>query len=280
MRFVASSFRVMTLGEAVRRLERNALPRRALVVTFDDGYADNAAVALPVLKRCGVVATFFVSTGFLNGGRMWNDSVIECIRASPRQSVDLGSFGLKQLPLSGRSERRSVIDLLLPKLKYLGIDDRQEAVARLQQLTGVERLPTDLMMTSEQVQTLHQAGMEIGAHTVRHPILTTLNPDEAAHEILEGKKTLEAIVQAPVDTIAYPNGKPGHDYDESHVALVQRLGFRAAVSTAPGVAQFGSDVFQLPRFTPWGTSMAVWAARLAANQLVTDFDHVKSAVVD
>ena len=84
MRFVAATYRVMTLGEAIDHLARATLPPRSLVITFDDGYADNAEVALPILQRLGLRATFFISTGFLDGGRMWNDSVIECLRSSSK----------------------------------------------------------------------------------------------------------------------------------------------------------------------------------------------------
>ncbi len=121
MRFVARSFRVMALGEAVTCLANGNLPSRALVITFDDGYADNAEVALPILQRCGLTASFFVSTGFLDGGRMWNDSVIECLRACRHSEIDLDSFGLGRCSLVDASNRRHVIESLLPTIKYLGL---------------------------------------------------------------------------------------------------------------------------------------------------------------
>ena len=100
MRFVAGAFKVMTLGEAVTALADGKLPPRALVITFDDGYADNAEVALPILLRHGLKASFFVSTGFLDGGRMWNDSVIACVGRCAHQVLDLESFGLGQSPMA------------------------------------------------------------------------------------------------------------------------------------------------------------------------------------
>ncbi|WP_153110287.1 polysaccharide deacetylase family protein [Propionivibrio limicola] len=271
MRFVAATFRVMTLGEAIDHLARGTLPPRSLVITFDDGYADNAEVALPILQRLGLRATFFISTGFLDGGRMWNDSVIECLRACRLTTVDLEEFGLGRCELADLSQRRQVIVRLLSCLKYRRLPEREAAVGLLRQLCGVELLPHDLMMRSEQVAMLHRSGMEIGAHTVHHPILTTLMQEEAETEIDGGREQLQSIIDAPVDVFAYPNGKPGVDYDESHVALVERLGFRGAVSTAPGAAQAGDDPFQLPRFTPWGKSLPVWAARLLMNQWNTSF---------
>lgn len=272
MGFVARSFRVMTLAEAAAGLRQGDLPARALVITFDDGYADNAQVALPILRRCGIGATFFVSTGFLDGGRMWNDSVIEIVRACRRREVDLEVFGLGRCSLAGLAERRALIAALLPRIKYQSLADRDQAIACLHDRCGAPELPDDLMMTSGEVRQLHAAGMEIGAHTVRHPILTTLTPDEAEREIADGRRRLEEIIDAPVDVFAYPNGKPGRDYDQSHVALLARLGFKCAVSTATGVSRTGDDVFQLPRFSPWGESLPVWGARLLVNQKNTRYE--------
>ena len=266
MRFVARSFRVMTLGEAASRLANRELPPRALVVTFDDGYADNAEVALPILQRYGVPASFFISTGFLDGGRMWNDSVIETIRACAMDELDLESFGMGRRSLSGPAERRSLIGDLLSRIKYSALAERDESVMRLQRLAGVRNLPSGLMMRSEQLRQLQRAGMEIGAHTVHHPILKTLASAEAEREISTGRRRLQEIINAPVDVFAYPNGKPGRDYDQTHVAMLSRLGFRAAVSTAPGVARAGDGLLELPRFTPWGDSLSAWALRLMANQ--------------
>ena len=79
--WLTSWFKVLPLDEAVARLKAGTLPARAVCITFDDGYADNHHVALPILRRHGLVATFFIATGFLDGGRMWNDTVIEAIRA-------------------------------------------------------------------------------------------------------------------------------------------------------------------------------------------------------
>ena len=271
MRFVARSFNVLTLGQAVSHLAADTLPSRALVITFDDGYADNAEVALPILRRHGLSATFFVASGFLDGGRMWNDSLIECLRTTTKSTLDLEAFGLGRLPLTEASDRRAAIEQLLPRIKYLQLAQREEAIARLQAITEVSHLPADLMMRADQVRELHFAGMEIGAHTVRHPILASLTPGESEIEIGESKRSLEAMLDAPVEVFAYPNGKPGRDYTAEHARLVERLGFRGAVTTAKGVAQTGDDLFQLPRYTPWGNALLVWAMRLLANQWHRDF---------
>lgn len=262
MRLVGAAFKVLPLGEAAARLASGTLPQGALSITFDDGYADNAEVALPILQRLGMKATFFVATGFLDGGRMFNDSVIECVRAARGDSADLGAFGLGTRRLVTPLERRNVIDDLLPKIKYLGLAEREEFIARLARTLNSARLPDDLMMRKSQVQELHRAGMEIGGHTERHPILRVLPDAEAEAEIARGRAELQQMIQAPVQVFAYPNGRPMQDYDQRHVAMVRRMGFRAAVSTAVGTASAASDPHQLPRFSPWQPGGWRWLARL------------------
>ena len=267
MRIVARSFTVLTFGEALSALERNSLPTRPLVITFDDGYADNAEVALPILRRHRLAATVFVASGFLDGGRMWNDTVIECIRRTRLEHIDLTDLGLGRFPLSGVADRRAAIDAVLPRLKYLSLAGREFALEQLHRLAGLPELPRDLMMSSAQVLALQRSGMEVGSHTVNHPILTKLSEGDALKEIEDGRAHLQTITGAAVDVFAYPNGLPGRDYDASHVAMLRRLGIRGAASTAVGVAGTGSDPLQLPRFTPWDREPQRWAARLLWNRL-------------
>jgi peptidoglycan/xylan/chitin deacetylase (PgdA/CDA1 family) len=261
-------FTVMPLREAAARLRDGTLPVRSACVTFDDGYADNAAVALPVLRRRGVPATFFVSTSFIDGGRMWNDSVIETIRAKHGDVLDARPIGLEPLEISTTASRRVAIDRVLSALKYLPQEERQRCVDTL--AAGTTRpLPSDLMMTTEQVRSLDANGMEIGAHTVTNPILARLDAARASDEIRQSKRRLEAITGKPVKLFAYPNGKPGRDYGREHVGMVKELGFEAAVSTAWGVANAQSDAFQLPRFTPWDKSPGKFVLRLLHNTFRT-----------
>ena len=245
-----SEFNALPLGEACTRLARRSLPARAACITFDDGYADNERIALPILKRLGLPATFFVSTGFSDGGIMFNDGVIEAVRRSPAGTHDLSSLGLGSHSVGDSTSRRAAINALIGQLKYRPVGERRALVV---QLAAAMRstLPSDLMMRPAQIKRLHDEGMEIGGHTINHPILATLDAEEARAEIVGGKRRLEEITGAPVTLFAYPNGKPGRDYGPRDVELVKKAGFAAAVSTTSGVANRTSDLFQLPRFGPW-----------------------------
>jgi peptidoglycan/xylan/chitin deacetylase (PgdA/CDA1 family) len=264
MRWVREWFNVMPLAEAATRLARGDLPARALSITFDDGYADNEEIAAPILRRLGLHATFFVATGFLGGRNMWNDRVIEGIRSCTADQVDLCSLGLGVLDLSSVPARRAAIDRILAAVKHQSPDRRAESVDRIEAACGAA--PCDpLMMQPEQVARLAASGMDVGVHTVNHPILTRLTIEQAREEIAGGKAALESILGRRITLFAYPNGVPGQDYAAEHVQLVRACGFVAAVSTAWGVARQGSDLFQLPRFTPWDRTRARFAVRLAQN---------------
>jgi peptidoglycan/xylan/chitin deacetylase (PgdA/CDA1 family) len=266
-------FKVLPLREAAAGLRGGTLPVRSACVTFDDGYADNVTVALPILRRREVPATFFLATSFIDGGRMWNDSVIETIRGAQGDTLDARCIGLDTLRISTIGLRRQAIERVLTALKYLPLEKRQRRVEEFAAETS-RSLPSDLMVTAEQVRHLRASGMEIGAHTVTHPILAQLDPERADSEIRDSKRRLEAMTGNPVTLFAYPNGKPGRDYRQEHVGMVKRLGFEAAVCTARGVAHAASDPFQLPRFTPWDRTPGKFVLRLLHNTFRTGAERV------
>jgi hypothetical protein len=198
---------------------------------------------------------------------MWNDTVIESVRRTPYQILDLRRLALPdigELSLEGMGARRSAIALLIKAVKHLEPECRAAQVAMVQEVAGAS-LPTDLMMNSVQVKALRDAGMQIGAHTVNHPILARLDRANARREMEESKETLEALLSERVGLFAYPNGRPGQDYSQESVSLTRELGFEAAFTTAWGAARLGCDPFQLPRFTPWDRTVGRFGARLMSN---------------
>jgi len=264
LRLLKRFFNVIPLLEATQQLRTLSLPPRAACITFDDGYADNATVALPILQRHGLSACFFIATGYLDGGQMWNDSVIERVRHARGVELDLSACGLGRFPIGSVALKSKAIGAILGRIKYLQFEQRQTLLALMCASVTYPK-PQDLMMKTGQVKALHQAGMEIGAHTVNHPILATMPEHAARAEIADSKCQLESIVKAPVRLFAYPNGKPGQDYGQRHAGIVKDLGFDAAVATHWGAAQYGSDPFQLPRFTPWDRGRLRFLLRLRQN---------------
>lgn len=261
---LSAYFHVLPLPEAIERLKAGTLPSKAACITFDDGYADNAENALPILQKLGTPATFFIAAGFVDGGMMWNDKVIEFVRKAPGDILDLNTIGLGQHNIGSLEQRRQTLYQLIEILKYRSFNERHTLIEQLLALKPVT-LPDNLMMTTDQIMQLHRAGMEIGSHTLSHPILARTANETVYAEIVEGKNKLENILQAPVRFFAYPNGKPRQDYLPEHVVMLRQIGFEAAFTTAWGAANSDSDIHQLPRFTPWNTDKVRFILRMVHN---------------
>ncbi len=262
--WLASWFNVLPLDKAVVQLKAGTLPARAACITFDDGYADNYHVAMPILQSHGLKATFFIATGFLDGGRMWNDLVIESVRACSLPVLDLSTLGLGLHTLDSFDYRRATIAALIGQIKYRSIEERIAITGQIASLAHVPP-PQNLMMTSQEVKAMHRAGMQIGAHTKSHPILARLSDEQARDEIQGSKLFLEKLLGERVSLFAYPNGKPAEDYTPQSVEVVRSLDFDAAVSTQWGASRWGSDPFQIRRFTPWDRGRLRFGARLLSN---------------
>jgi len=262
-------FEVLPLDEAARRLREGRLPARAAAITFDDGYADNHDEALPILQRHGLNATFFIASGYLDGGCMWNDAIIDALRRTRHpQFVPAGIDGLQALPaampLHDATSRRQAIVAVIGQVKYLEVARRDRIVQALREALEVPA-PASPMMSSTQLRALRRAGMLIGAHTVSHPILARLDDAAARSEIGRGRDRLEQLLQERVSLFAYPNGKPGEDYTARTANLARELGFDAAFTTAWGAARPDTDPHQIPRFSPWDQGRLRYGLRLAGN---------------
>lgn len=265
--FLQRFYNVMTLSEGAARLQKQSLPPRAVCITFDDGYEDNVSIALPILQRYRLPATFFVLSGFFDGTAMWNDCVIESVRQYAGEQLDLQHMNLGMHATANDAQKIQCIKHILAQLKYLEMHERHE---RVQQL--IEHCRADipkLMMSTRQLKQLHAAGMEVGGHTRNHPILSRLSPEQALLEIQQGKARLEDELSQRLLVFAYPNGQPDQDYHKAHVKMVKELGFVAAVSTAQGACRAGQDVFQLPRVSPAVRNRYYFAGRMAQNARLT-----------
>ena len=263
MRILSRHFNVLRLVDAVDMLRTASLPPRAACVTFDDGYADNAAIAQPIMAKYGIPATVFVASGHLDGGRMWNDTIVESLRIIGEGELDLGEFGLGVLPIGDTGTRVKCAYSIIRASKYLGDARRREIAEYVASKAG--ELPDNLMLTSARLRDLSAAGVDIGGHTVSHPILAGLPIEQAREEIQGGRAALAGILGQPPRIFAYPNGRRDQDYNDEHIQLVKEAGFEAAVVTNVGVAGEGTDLYQLPRFTPWDKSELRYMVRMAWN---------------
>ena len=264
MQLLAKYFNVLPLADALERLDKGELPSRAVCITFDDGYADNYLNALPILKQHNFSATFFIATGYLNGGTMWNDQVIETLRNFTDAQLDLRKIKLGIYNTQTETEKLQAAEQIILQIKHFPPRQRMEYTAYIASFD--KGLSDELMMTDEQLVKLYQSGMEIGGHTVTHPIMAKISGKQLKTEILDNKNTLRALLNTDIRFFAYPNGKLGQDYLFEHVNLIKGYGYQAAVSTQWGVTGRDSDRFQLPRFTPWDQHPVKFMGRLIMSQ--------------
>ncbi len=265
MAWLQRQFIVIPLSEGVKRLAEGSLPAAAAAITFDDGYRDNLEIAAPILRRRALPATLFVATRFIDGGIMFNDMVIEAVRSTSLPAIDLPELVNRRLPLSSLEDRRNAIASILPVIKRLPFSERLSRVEKLVAQCGA-KLPLDMMMTTSQLREFVGMGFELGAHTDTHPILKVLPNDLALDEITRGRDKLESMINARVSLFAYPNGRWGKDFDQRHRDMVKACGFEAAFSTEAGTCNSSSDLWNLPRFTPWDRTPMRFHLRMLLNQ--------------
>lgn len=238
---------------------RHRLPKRAVAVTIDDGYADLATEVAPALERHGVPATAYVTADAVQRGEpFWWDRITEAVTGP---AILPGELELTV----GTTTRRWAVDGRVPApqwehsrpwllaelqrvLRPAARRDRDEAVASVEAWAGhcpdPDQRPT---VTPEQLVALAAGGVvEVGAHTVTHPRLSDLDIGEQEREIAGGKAALEAVLDRPVTAFAYPYGGRD-DYDAVSVATARRVGFTSACANVAGRVRRRSDPFELPR---------------------------------
>jgi glycosyltransferase involved in cell wall biosynthesis/peptidoglycan/xylan/chitin deacetylase (PgdA/CDA1 family) len=250
------------LVEFVRGLQEGTLPPNAVTVTFDDGYVDNLVSGKPRLAAADVPATVFLTTGYVNSSReFWWDELTRLlllgkgpknfelmIRGQPLQLDIGGDPPARQVVNTPAADRRHVALISIWKvLRHLEDGERELAMRILRSNFAV----TDHNglrgrgMTTQEIHALVAGGLvTIGAHTVTHPALPSLEVEACRREVAESKFACEALIGAPVSTFAYPYG----DFDAKVRKEVIGAKFTIACSTQRGPAIATSDGFALPRF--------------------------------
>ena len=280
MDVLARRFNVVSVDRAVRGMVADDLPERAVAITFDDGYRDNYTHAFPVLRALGLQATVFLTTGAIGSDRrLWHDRVFEAVQAT--EETVLEGFGRngEPLDLTPGPARAAALDQLLSGLKAHTLAPAQRD-ARVEQIyatllpeTAAEA-PERLMLDWSEVREMRAGGIDFGAHTVTHPILTQVSDAAARDEIERSKAEIEARIEEPVVGFAYPNGG-ATDFDERIRDHVRAAGFRWALTTLFGPnraagAHDRPDLFTLRRIIAEATDPAVFAAKLTFYDFADD----------
>ncbi len=250
---VQENFHILPLEEAMKALKKGKLPARSACITFDDGYPDWMQGVVPVLQQNNAHATFFITTGQLSGIPIWNERILSAVKNTTCRNLDLKKFGLPEFRLDGQSQKENCILQIKKFLKYQQLDSREIFLQELESQSSTSHLPAVCMKRSD-IRILDSKGFGIGAHSVSHPILSSCHSRLAYEEIASSREELISIINAPVNSFAYPNGIPGKDFTFEHAEMLERAGYRYGFTTHSGVVTKKSSLWQMPRFTPWGKS--------------------------
>jgi peptidoglycan/xylan/chitin deacetylase (PgdA/CDA1 family) len=243
------------------------VPKRAVVVTLDDGYADNLHAAKPALEANGVPATVFVTSGLL-GRQSWWDELALLMSSEPR-SAEQGSIELDGRVLQWnlratnrdpgaradciRSFQRALLDSS-PEARDRAMGELREAFRG----TGPHPTSPRMLTPEELMQLASGPAIEVGAHSVSHPRLGALSQLEQRLEISRSKESLEALLSTPVRAFSYPNGS----FSSTTGALVREAGYACACASFSGVASASSDPFALPRMWIGDGEVGAFARRI------------------
>lgn len=255
MLYIREYANVVTLRELVWRLgSEKSLPEHCAVITFDDSFKNVFTVALPVLKKYQLPATFFVSTGFIDTQKMfWVDEVENvinttyCERISLPVKKDRHEYTLRTLQerIIAVTEIKSIMKRMTPSERSETIDHLRTCTVIKGNAYGVQNYAN---LSWDEVQGFSNPPMyEVGGHTVNHEILSYLDDEELRFEIRECKRDIEQHLNRDIDLFSYPEGQPEH-FNERVINELKSAGIRICPSAIPGFVHKGDDPFYLKRF--------------------------------
>jgi peptidoglycan/xylan/chitin deacetylase (PgdA/CDA1 family) len=263
------------LRDLVNAKSDRELPPRPVCITFDDGYADNLYAAKAALEAYRVPATVFVTTGYIGvQENLWWDELAKLILdpASRQEELSLSLNGRHYAytfppqacePGAPDSDakwraweaapglRQSAYVAIYEMLLKLSDTEREKALEQLRRgATGYDDRRQHRCLTANELRELGSGDLvEIGAHTLTHPVLAQLPLEQQEQEIVGSKRRLETLTGKNVTSFAYPYGKKNH-YNRQTVAAVRANGFECACSNFDGLVTRSSNRFELPRFQP------------------------------
>ncbi|GEL16912.1 polysaccharide deacetylase family protein [Pseudonocardia asaccharolytica] len=222
------------------------LPPRAVALTFDDGYRDNLALAMPLLRELGLPATFFLVPGFL--GRRHEPWWEHLAWAFANATVRKAEFAGISLDVTDPAARRRSLTRVEPLLKSRDETGRRRAVAELvESMAPAGSCRCDeLFMDWDEARIMARSGMSIGSHTMCHAVLAREDQAVQRRDLRESRALLEHALELPVASLAYPNGEPG-DYDGTTLAAARAAGYAQAVTTHGVANRSTTEPFEIRR---------------------------------
>jgi peptidoglycan/xylan/chitin deacetylase (PgdA/CDA1 family) len=251
--YLARHFRIVSMDGIADWLAGRLRPGRPVVaITFDDGYRDNYQYAFPILRRYRVPATFYVVTDAIGNTRpLWTVELRELVHRARRRGVTAARLLDRPVDLGSEQAAEQTLRALTRTLRSLDRKTREEALAGLRGdlLAQDDGRRPAVMMSWDELREIRRAGMVIGSHTMTHPALPDIPPDEAALEIAGSKARLEAELGGRVAHFAYPDPGGHVQVSEALRALVRDAGYLTARTSRKGVVRPDADRFALHGFS-------------------------------
>lgn len=243
---LARKFAVISLGEAVNQMGAGqAKAKIQAVLTFDDGYKDNYETVFPLLKKKGLPAAFFVSTGYIGTNTpLWDSELIK--RLSVAEGINKVEVSNRIFNRGSGESRLSFALRIFEEMKSWDEPLIYEALDFLRRKTSGCDLKEDSCMDWAQIEEISKAGMEIGAHGITHRSLNRVPFEEAVEEIKIGKSNIESRIKKECVHFAFPFGSE-NDYNGRLIDSVRDAGFQTCLLNIHGYNHVGSDNFRLKR---------------------------------
>jgi peptidoglycan/xylan/chitin deacetylase (PgdA/CDA1 family) len=252
--YLSRQFQVVALGDLLDGSTSAAATSKPLcLLTFDDGWRDNHSTAFPLLRKYRMPATIFLVTGLVeNQGMFW----VERLRQAWEDPVGREQICARVVGGTIRDASSMPFDQVVESLKRRPVEERDRILAQfaLPLETPESGDGVDRMMRWDEAKELCTQGIEFGAHTVNHPLLTYESDATVERELTQGKQMVEARLGVQVRAFAYPNG----DWDERIRAWVQRTGYECAFTTQPGWYRPGADPFTIRRILVHERNVTGW----------------------
>ncbi len=240
--------------------------RKSVLITFDDGYQNNITHALPVLKRLGIPALLFVTTGYLGGSRLlWPDEIYARVLYWPQRSCPMPPPEPDRHISSVPRERAALAASVRERCKRIR---HEEAVAYLNRIREYDssdfenKVELFRFLSWEEIRELRANGFEIGSHTVEHPILTQIPSNRLTRELEESKRVIEENLDCRCPYFAYPNGG-SDDISATVLAAVTEAGYNFAFCVTGQLNCRTTEPLLMDRvFIPAGTSPLAFSSRI------------------
>jgi peptidoglycan/xylan/chitin deacetylase (PgdA/CDA1 family) len=253
LQYLTKHFRIRPLSAVVEMLREGCpLEPRTVVLTVDDGYADFAEYAYPLLQKYEAPATLFVVTDFLQrNGWLWFDRLHYVLHATAAAHLDVRIDGTRvRCELSSATRRERAWSAVGERCMRMDAAARAGVAAQLETALEVALPATATAdyraMTWAEASRLDPALVDIGSHTCSHPVLSRCTQAEIEHELFASKRAIETRLLRRVHAFAYPHGEPA-DYDERAVAAAQAAGYACATVAHGEPLRRGADLFRLER---------------------------------